>query len=76
VFASQEQTEPVRKQREFSREFEIEERIEPSSIIAVLAKDGSVLIGASVEGNVDHEEVIQSIKNDLPVDCVPCRLEL
>lgn len=60
--------------REFSREFDIHEPLEESSVRAVLCHDGRLYIGASVEANRTHHEAMDSVLRDMPMDGKPVRI--
>ncbi len=52
--------------REFTRQFDIPERIDPKTLRAVLGPDGHLIVGASLTSNKDHHAALESIKRDMP----------
>ena len=60
--------------REFSREFDLPERIEESSLRAMLGHTGRLVIGASVYANKLHSDAINSVLRDMPIDGRACRI--
>lgn len=59
--------------REFSREFDMPERLENSTVRAKLDSDGQLYIGGSVRDNADHERVTQLVRLDMPIRAKACK---
>ena len=76
VYAYQEEKAPYRSKREFQREFDLPETVEESTLSAVLCKDGQITIAASIQGNSNHQVVMDSIRQDTPPEAAPLRLEI
>ena len=51
--------------REYSRSFDIPEKIDPKSLRAVLSADGYLLVEAGLVSNRDQRSAIESIKRDM-----------
>ena len=60
--------------REFSREFDLPERLEETTVRAVLGDDGKLVIGASVLSNRTHADAIDSVMRDMPINGQPVRV--
>ena len=59
--------------REFSREFDMPERLENSTVRVKLDSDGVLYIGGSVRDNADHERVLQLVRLDMPIAAKTCK---
>ena len=62
--------------REFSREFELPERVESSTLRASLDAHGRLFIGGSLRSNEDHMQALSSVMHDLPQNATPVRVEI
>ena len=60
--------------REITREFELPERMENSTVIVMLDSAAGILyIGGSVRDNSDHNSISQLVRMDMPPGARPCR---
>ena len=59
--------------REFSREFDMPERLENSTVRVKLDSDGRLYIGGSVRDNADHDRVTQLVRLDMPIGAKACK---
>ena len=59
--------------RQFSREFDMPERLENSTVVVKLDSDGTLYIGGSVRDNTDHDGVSQRIRLDMPIGAKLCK---
>ena len=62
--------------REFSREFELPERMEASTLRASLDAHGRLFIGGSLMSNKDHMQALDSVNQDLPSHATPVRVQI
>ena len=60
--------------REYSRSFDIPEKIDPKSLRAVLSSDGYLLIQASLTSNRDVRAAMNSIKRDMAQGGIPVNI--
>ena len=60
--------------REYSRSFDIPEKIDPKSLRAVLSSDGYLLVQASLISSKDVRAAINSIKRDMTQGGIPVNI--